>query len=101
WYAKRWAKYLTFLATALLIPLEIYEIIHKRSGLKILGFLINVAVVVYLLYAKRLFGLRGGGKVDDELRAYDMSWEALERATPPWKEVPIAPPDERAPAPTG
>ena len=28
WYAKRWAEYLTFIATTLLLPLEIYEIIH-------------------------------------------------------------------------
>lgn len=83
WYAKRWAEYLTFLATSILLPLEIYEIIHRRSGLKIVGFLINLAVVIYLLYAKRLFGLRGGGKADEELRARDMGWAALERATPP------------------
>ncbi|MGI8863729.1 MAG: DUF2127 domain-containing protein [Solirubrobacteraceae bacterium] len=83
WMAKRWAEYLTFLATAILLPLEIYEIIHKRSGLKIVGFIINVAVVIYLLYAKRLFGLRGGGAADAEERARDMSWEAVEAATPP------------------
>jgi len=93
WYVKRWAEYLTFLATAILLPLEIYEIVHKRSGLKIVGFLINVAVVVYLLYAKRLFGLRGGGKVDEELRAREMSWETIERATPPRSAT--------APAPSG
>ncbi len=82
WFAKRWAEYLTFLATTILLPLEIYEIIHRRSALKIIGFVINVAVVVYLLYAKRLFGLRGGGAEDERLRARDMSWEAIERATP-------------------
>jgi uncharacterized membrane protein (DUF2068 family) len=96
WYAKRWAEYLTFLATTILLPLEIYEIIHKRSALKIVGFLINVAVVVYLLYAKRLFGLRGGGKVDEELRAHDMSWEAIEQTTPPFVTAHVA-----APAPSG
>jgi uncharacterized membrane protein (DUF2068 family) len=89
WYAKRWAEYLTFIATTILLPLEIYEIIHRRSALKIIGFIINVVVVVYLLYAKRLFGLRGGGRVDEELRARDMSWEAIEQATPP-ADVPIA-----------
>jgi uncharacterized membrane protein (DUF2068 family) len=83
WYAKRWAEYLAFIATSVLLPLEVYEIIHRRSGLKIVGFIVNVAVVAYLLFAKRLFGLRGGGKVDEELRARDMSWEAIERATPP------------------
>jgi uncharacterized membrane protein (DUF2068 family) len=84
WYAKRWAEYLTFLATTILLPLEIYEIIHRRSALKIIGFIINVAVVVYLLFAKRLFGLRGGGKADEELRERDMSWEAIEHSTPPY-----------------
>jgi uncharacterized membrane protein (DUF2068 family) len=88
WFAKRWAEYLTFIATAILLPLEVYEIIHRRSGLKIVGFIINLAVVIYLLFAKRLFGLRGGGRVDDELREREMSWEALERASPP-PTVPI------------
>jgi uncharacterized membrane protein (DUF2068 family) len=83
WYAKRWAEYLTFLATTILLPLEIYEIIHRRSALKIIGFIVNVAVVIYLLYAKRLFGLRGGGRADEELRERDMSWEAIEEVTPP------------------
>jgi uncharacterized membrane protein (DUF2068 family) len=83
WFAKRWAEYLTFLATTILLPLEIYEIIHRRSALKIIGFLINLAVVIYLLFAKRLFGLRGGGKADEAERARDMSWDAIDRATPP------------------
>ena len=83
WFTRRWAEYLTFLATAILLPLEIYEIVHRRSALKIIGFIINVAVVIYLLYAKRLFGLRGGGAADEQARARDMSWEAIERATPP------------------
>jgi uncharacterized membrane protein (DUF2068 family) len=83
WYTKRWAEYLTFLATTILLPLEIYEIVHSGSALKIIGFIINLAVVIYLLFAKRLFGVRGGGAVDEELRARDSSWEAIERSTPP------------------
>jgi uncharacterized membrane protein (DUF2068 family) len=83
WLAKRWAEYLTFISTTVLLPLEIYEIIHRGTALKVIGFIINLAVVVYLLFAKRLFGLRGGGRVDEELRARDMSWEALERTAPP------------------
>lgn len=83
WLTKRWAEYLTFFATTILLPLEIYEIIHKGTVLKVIGFIINVAVVVYLLFAKRLFGLRGGGAEDERLRARDMNWDAIERATPP------------------
>jgi uncharacterized membrane protein (DUF2068 family) len=84
WLTKRWAEYLTFLATTLLLPLEIYEIINKGTALKVIGFLINVAVVVYLLFAKRLFGLRGGGAVDEQERARGMSWETIERASAPF-----------------
>jgi hypothetical protein len=88
WLTKRWAEYLTFLATTLLLPLEIYEIIHKGTALKVIGFLINLAVVVYLLFAKRLFGLRGGGAADERERARGMSWETIERATPPFTTQP-------------
>jgi uncharacterized membrane protein (DUF2068 family) len=84
WLTKRWAEYLTFLATTLLLPLEIYEIIHKGTALKVIGFIINLAVVVYLLFAKRLFGLRGGGAADERERARGMSWEMIERASPPF-----------------
>jgi uncharacterized membrane protein (DUF2068 family) len=81
WLTKRWAEYLTFISTTALLPLEIYELIHSATVLKAIGFLINVAVVAYLLWRKRLFGLRGGAAADDAERARDMGWEAIERAT--------------------
>jgi uncharacterized membrane protein (DUF2068 family) len=84
WFAKRWAEYLTFLATTLLLPLEIHELLARVTFLRLLGFAVNLAVVVYLLLAKRLFGLRGGGAVDERERAASMSWAAIERATPRW-----------------
>jgi hypothetical protein len=49
--------------------------------LRVIGFLINLAVVVYLLFKKRLFGLRGGGAADEALRAADTGWEAVRRDT--------------------
>jgi uncharacterized membrane protein (DUF2068 family) len=82
WYQRRWAEYLTFLVTASLLPLEVYEIANRASPLKVLAFVINVAVVVYLLVAKRLFGLRGGAQADEELRERDVGWPALERSAP-------------------
>lgn len=89
WYGKRWAEYLTFIATTILLPLEIYEIIHQGTALKVIGFLINLAVVVWLLLRKRLFGLRGGGAADEAERAHDMSWEEIERRT---LATPVPPP---------
>jgi len=82
WYQRRWAEYLTFLVTASLLPLEVYEIVNRLSPLKIVAFVINVAVVAYLLYAKRLFGLRGGAAADERIRAVDVGWGALERTAP-------------------
>jgi len=81
WFARRWAEYLTFVATTILLPLEIYEIIHGGTVLKVIGFLINLAVVVYLLFSKRLFGLRGGGRVEAAERAREMTWAHIEGVT--------------------
>jgi len=36
-----------------------------------------------VLYAKRLFGLRGGGAAERAEREHDTGWEALERSFPP------------------
>jgi uncharacterized membrane protein (DUF2068 family) len=82
WLQKRWAEYLTFIATTILLPLEIYEISERVSGFKIATLIINIAVVVYLLVAKRLFGIRGGAAAEEAQRERDMGWQALERATP-------------------
>jgi hypothetical protein len=83
WYQRRWAEYLTFIVTSSLLPLEIYEIVNRLSPFKIVAFVINIAVVVYLLLAKRLFGVRGGVAAEHAIREADMGWEALDRATPP------------------
>jgi uncharacterized membrane protein (DUF2068 family) len=82
WYTKRWAEYLTFIVTASLLPLEIYELSHHISPFKVVAFVINIAVVAYLMFAKRLFGIRGGAAADEELKARDVGWQALERTAP-------------------
>jgi uncharacterized membrane protein (DUF2068 family) len=86
WMTRRWAEYLTFVATAVLLTPELYELSQRISPLKLLTLLINLAVVVYLLFAKRLFGLRGGGRADEAERERDSGWAALERTLPPVHE---------------
>jgi uncharacterized membrane protein (DUF2068 family) len=66
WSLKRWGEYVAVVGTTLFIPLEIYEIVDKPSWLKIAILLINIAAVLYLLLAKRLFGIRGGGRAYEE-----------------------------------
>jgi uncharacterized membrane protein (DUF2068 family) len=83
WFAARWAEYLTFIATTLLLIPEVYELTGRITITKIITLVINLAVVGYLLFAKRLFGLRGGGRAERAERAEDTGWEALERTAPP------------------
>ena len=52
---RRWAEYLTVIATGILIPYEAYEVIHRVSLFKVGALLLNLAVVGYLAYRKRLF----------------------------------------------
>jgi|SRR5581483_2575484 len=90
WLAKRWAEYLTFIATTALVPYEIYELSKGVSAFKLITFIINVAVVVYLLLAKRLFGLRGGHRAEQERREEFAGWRALEGATPDFAPSDVA-----------
>jgi uncharacterized membrane protein (DUF2068 family) len=82
WFAKRWAEYLTFVATTLFVPLEVYELFSSFGTLKLVTFIVNMAVVIYLLLGKRLFGLRGGHAADLARRRADGGWEAIERRPP-------------------
>ena len=82
WYARRWAEYLTFVATTVLLVPEIYELTHGASITKVGALLVNLAVVAYLLLAKRLFGVRGGGRAEEAERRRDTGWPAVERAGP-------------------
>ena len=52
---RRWAEYLIVLATGFLIPYEIYEVFHRVTLLRLGGLLLNLAVVIYLAWRKRLF----------------------------------------------
>ncbi len=52
---RRWAEYLTVLATAVLIPFEVVEVLHRLTPLRVGALLVNVAIVLYLAYRKRLF----------------------------------------------
>jgi len=60
WLMKRWGEYVAVVGTAIFLPLEVYELAEKVTWLRIAAFVINVFAVVYLLWTKRLFGIRGG-----------------------------------------
>ncbi|WP_406203155.1 DUF2127 domain-containing protein [Kitasatospora sp. NBC_01560] len=60
WLGRRWAEYLTVVATAAFLPLEVYELTEHVSAVKIGTLALNIVAVLWILLSKRLFGLRGG-----------------------------------------
>ncbi len=60
WLVKRWGEYFAVIATSLFLPLEIHELVARVTFLRLAAFIVNVAAVVWLLWSKRLFGIRGG-----------------------------------------
>lgn len=50
---KRWAEWFVVIVTSTLLPLEIYEIIHKVSVIKIAVTVINLLVIAYLIVVIR------------------------------------------------
>lgn len=49
WYTKRWARILVLVLVSISIPLEIFELIKGITVLKLVVFLVNIAVFWYLL----------------------------------------------------
>ena len=68
-------------ATSVGIPYEIYDLAAKVTPLRLAAFAINVALVLYLVLTKRLFGVRGG-KAAYEARLRSESHHCRRRSTP-------------------
>lgn len=80
WRNRRWAEYLTSIAVATFIPFEVIELSNGVSAFKVVAFVINLLVLGYLLYAKRLFGLRGGYAAERARREALSGWAAFDAA---------------------
>jgi uncharacterized membrane protein (DUF2068 family) len=60
WLAKRWGEYFAMVVTSLGLPYEIYDLANKITATRVIFFVINLALVLYLVITRRLFGVRGG-----------------------------------------
>jgi len=49
WRGKRWAEYLTVIATLSLVPLEVFELTRAVTPPRLAALVVNLAVVAYLL----------------------------------------------------
>jgi uncharacterized membrane protein (DUF2068 family) len=70
WLGRRWGEYFAMVATSAFIPYEIYDLTVKITWLRVAAFAVNLLLVIYLVWTKRLFGVRGGKQAyDARLRA--------------------------------
>jgi uncharacterized membrane protein (DUF2068 family) len=87
WQGQRWGEYFAMVATSVFIPYEIYDLTVKVTWLRLLAFLVNLLLVFYLVWTKRLLCARGGKKAyDAALRGesvIEVEQAALAAASPP------------------
>ena len=50
WYQRRWAEWLAALSGGVYVPVEIYEIAHRASWLKVGALVVNLAIVAYMVW---------------------------------------------------
>jgi len=60
WLGKRWGEYFAMVATSVFLPYEVYDLTVKVTWLRLGALVVNLLLVVYLVWSKRLFGIRGG-----------------------------------------
>ena len=87
WQGRRWGEYFAMVATSIFLPLEIWELARGHiTWLKIAALVINLLLVIYLVWTRRLFGVRGGeAAYDARLRTesvIEVEQAALAAASP-------------------
>jgi uncharacterized membrane protein (DUF2068 family) len=86
WLGRRWGEYFAMVATSVFLPYEVYDLTVKITWLRLGALVINLLLVVYLIWSKRLFGVRGGkAAYDARLRSesvIEVEQAALAAASP-------------------
>jgi uncharacterized membrane protein (DUF2068 family) len=87
WLLHRWGEYFALVATSVFLPYEIYDLAGKVTALRVLTFLVNLALVAYLVVSKRLLGVRGGRRAYDEQRREGSIMEQAHEAATAQKDL--------------
>lgn len=92
WLAKRWGEYFAMVVTAVFLPYEIYDLAAKITVTRVLFFAINLALVLYLVLTRRLFGVRGGKRAyEARLQSESILQNAIDAAAAERAAAPGAP----------
>jgi uncharacterized membrane protein (DUF2068 family) len=98
WLYRRWGEYFAMVATSLGLPYEIYDLVDQITAPRAIFFAVNLALVLYLVITKRLFGVRGGKHAyEARLRSESIMEAAIEADAAKEAAAPDATdPDRRA-----
>jgi uncharacterized membrane protein (DUF2068 family) len=95
WLGRRWGEYFAMVATSIFLPYEVYDLTVKITWLRVGALVINLLLVIYLVWTKRLFGVRGGRAAYDAMlhseSVIEVEQAALAAASP-------GPPGQAGPA---
>jgi len=80
WQAKRWGEYFAMIVTSLGLPFEIYELSKAVTVTKLVLFALNLLLVGYLVYTRRLLGARGGKEAYEARLRADSVLDEAEKA---------------------
>jgi uncharacterized membrane protein (DUF2068 family) len=80
WLAKRWGEYFAMVVTSLGLPYEIYDMTAKITVTRVGLFAVNLALVLYLVITRRLFGVRGGKRAYEARRRSESVMDAARAA---------------------
>ncbi len=63
---RRWAEWLTVIATGVLIPFELYKVVVRITFFKVVILVLNTAIVYYLAENRKLFSKKREALLGDE-----------------------------------
>jgi len=52
WRERAWAEWLAMISGAIYLPFEILELVRRPDGIRLMIFLINLAVVLYMAFLR-------------------------------------------------
>ncbi len=50
WHERRWAEWLAAISGGVYVPIEIYELAHKITWIRVSALVLNLAVVAYMVW---------------------------------------------------
>jgi uncharacterized membrane protein (DUF2068 family) len=63
---RKWAEWLTVVATGILVPFELYKVVVRVTFFKVVILVVNTAIVYYLADNRKLFSRKREAQLADE-----------------------------------